>query len=96
MVAIEPSERHLPERPTTQLIRRHSIVTRLTHWLNVLCLSMLLMSGLQIFNAYAYGVGSAQARFRNSDDPERPSGRRIGSWQHSTSHALNGIELSTL
>jgi thiosulfate reductase cytochrome b subunit len=27
-------------------------VTRLTHWLNVLCLSFLLMSGLQIFNAY--------------------------------------------
>ena len=34
------------------LIRRHSVVTRLTHWLNVLCLAILLMSGLQIFNAY--------------------------------------------
>ena len=40
-----------PKR-TTVLIRRHSIVTRLTHWLNVLCLSFLLVSGLQIFNAY--------------------------------------------
>jgi thiosulfate reductase cytochrome b subunit len=36
----------------TILVRRHSIVTRLTHWLNVLCLSFLLLSGLQIFNAY--------------------------------------------
>lgn len=36
----------------TILIRRHSVVTRLTHWLNVLCLSFLLLSGLQIFNAY--------------------------------------------
>jgi len=27
-------------------------VTRLTHWLNVLCFCFLLMSGLQIFNAY--------------------------------------------
>ncbi len=30
---------------------RHSLVIRLTHWLNVLCLAILLMSGLQIFNA---------------------------------------------
>lgn len=36
----------------TVLIRRHSIITRLTHWLNVLCLSFLLLSGLQIFNAH--------------------------------------------
>lgn len=33
-------------------IRRHSVVTRITHWVNVLCLSLLLMSGLQIFNAH--------------------------------------------
>ncbi|WP_225769169.1 cytochrome b/b6 domain-containing protein [Inquilinus sp. Marseille-Q2685] len=39
-------------RRRTILIRRHSAVTRLTHWLNVLCLSFLLLSGLQIFNAY--------------------------------------------
>jgi thiosulfate reductase cytochrome b subunit len=38
--------------PRTIFIRRHSIVTRLTHWLNVLCLSFLLLSGLQIFNAH--------------------------------------------
>jgi thiosulfate reductase cytochrome b subunit len=38
--------------PRTIVIRRHSLVTRLTHWLNVLCLSFLLLSGLQIFNAH--------------------------------------------
>lgn len=38
--------------PRTIFIRRHSLVTRLTHWLNVLCLSFLLLSGLQIFNAH--------------------------------------------
>jgi len=38
--------------PRTVYIRRHSVVTRLTHWLNVLCLSFLLLSGLQIFNAH--------------------------------------------
>jgi thiosulfate reductase cytochrome b subunit len=37
-------------RPT--FIRRHSLVTRLTHWINALCLSFLLLSGLQIFNAH--------------------------------------------
>jgi thiosulfate reductase cytochrome b subunit len=35
-----------------QWIRRHSSVVRLTHWVNVVCLTVLLMSGLQIFNAH--------------------------------------------
>ncbi|WP_108123932.1 cytochrome b/b6 domain-containing protein [Saccharospirillum mangrovi] len=39
-------------RQTVQLVARHSVTTRLTHWVNVLCLSLLLFSGLQIFNAY--------------------------------------------
>ncbi|WP_421414236.1 cytochrome b/b6 domain-containing protein [Agrobacterium tumefaciens] len=38
--------------PRTIFIRRHSVLTRLTHWLNVLCLGFLLLSGLQIFNAH--------------------------------------------
>jgi thiosulfate reductase cytochrome b subunit len=33
-------------------IYRHSLAVRLTHWVNVLCLTLLLMSGLQIFNAH--------------------------------------------
>jgi thiosulfate reductase cytochrome b subunit len=37
--------------PTT-LIRRHSAITRITHWINAFCLAVLLMSGLQIFNAH--------------------------------------------
>lgn len=39
-------------RAATVMIRRHTLVTRLTHWLNVLVISLLLMSGLQIFNAH--------------------------------------------
>jgi thiosulfate reductase cytochrome b subunit len=35
-----------------QLIYRHSLVVRVTHWINVVCLTVLLMSGLQIFNAH--------------------------------------------
>src|ERR1700753_2222287 len=34
------------------LIYRHSVVVRITHWVNVVCLTVLLMSGLQIFNAH--------------------------------------------
>lgn len=44
---------HTPSLPTKQtLIRRHSLTVRLSHWLNVLCMTLLLFSGLQIFNAH--------------------------------------------
>ena len=35
-----------------RLIRRHSLTVRLSHWLNVLFMTVLLFSGLQIFNAH--------------------------------------------
>jgi thiosulfate reductase cytochrome b subunit len=34
------------------LVPRHAILTRLTHWINAVCLGFLLLSGLQIFNAW--------------------------------------------
>lgn len=34
------------------LYQRHTLAIRLMHWINVLAFSLLLMSGLQIFNAY--------------------------------------------
>lgn len=36
----------------TVLVRRHALITRVTHWINALCLGVLLLSGLQIFNAW--------------------------------------------
>ena len=36
----------------SELIYRHTWITRLTHWITVLALIVLLMSGLQIFNAH--------------------------------------------
>lgn len=58
-IALAPTLRRLGtvsndnfRQPGTIFIRRHSVVKRLTHWLNVLCLSFLLLSGLQIFNAH--------------------------------------------
>jgi thiosulfate reductase cytochrome b subunit len=38
--------------PDTILVARHSLAVRLTHWINVLALLVLLTSGLQIFNAH--------------------------------------------
>lgn len=40
------------ERASRRLVYRHSLVVRLTHWINLLCLIILLASGLQIFNAH--------------------------------------------
>ena len=37
---------------SSEFIRRHSRTVRLTHWVNALVLVLLLMSGLQIFNAH--------------------------------------------
>jgi thiosulfate reductase cytochrome b subunit len=35
-----------------EVIKRHALITRVTHWINLICLIVLLMSGLQIFNAH--------------------------------------------
>ena len=35
-----------------ELIYRHTVFVRLSHWLNAICFAVLLMSGLQIFNAH--------------------------------------------
>ncbi|WP_304176061.1 cytochrome b/b6 domain-containing protein [Phenylobacterium aquaticum] len=34
------------------LVYRHAVATRLTHWINLIALSFLLLSGLQVFNAH--------------------------------------------
>ena len=44
--------RHRAAQPARQLVQRHSVLVRVTHWINVLCFSLLLMSGAQIFNAH--------------------------------------------
>ena len=38
--------------PGRVLVARHSALVRLTHWINVFCFSLLLMTGAQIFNAH--------------------------------------------
>lgn len=38
--------------PETRSTYRHTLPIRLTHWINAICLIILLMSGFQIFNAH--------------------------------------------
>ncbi len=64
------------------LYRRHSVIVRVTHWVNVLCISVLLMSGLQIFNAHPALYWGNIATF---EDPilamrgvQRSSGEKVG------------------
>ncbi len=40
------------DQPPREIIHRHAVITRITHWINVVCLTALLMSGFQIFNAH--------------------------------------------
>ena len=47
------SETQVPE-PRGEVIYRHAAIVRVTHWINVICLTVLLMSGLQIFNAHRF------------------------------------------
>ncbi len=43
----------VPSRTASRVaIRRHPLAIRITHWVNVLALLVMLMSGLQIFNAH--------------------------------------------
>jgi thiosulfate reductase cytochrome b subunit len=51
------------ERPQKALVRRHAAVTRITHWLNVLVVTVMLMSGLQIFNAHPALYWGAKSTF---------------------------------
>jgi len=48
---IEPKSPAQPlATPTREVMYRHTIVVRLTHWINALILVLLLMSGLRLFN----------------------------------------------
>jgi hypothetical protein len=46
-----------------EVIYRHSGTVRITHWINVLVLLVLLMSGMQIFNAHPALYLGAQSNF---------------------------------
>ncbi|HEY3694925.1 cytochrome b/b6 domain-containing protein [Phenylobacterium sp.] len=70
-----------PSKAGKLLVYRHGLTTRITHWLNVAALSLLLLSGLQIFNAHPalyWGAKSTFARPWLSMAAEEKGGRAIG------------------
>ncbi|MGH8147356.1 MAG: cytochrome b/b6 domain-containing protein [Rhodanobacteraceae bacterium] len=42
----------VPARPLRRVVYRHTLPLRIMHWINAICLLILLGSGLQIFNAH--------------------------------------------
>ena len=48
----DTSSSETPPAQTSERVYRHTLPVRLGHWLNVVCLFILIMSGLQIFNAH--------------------------------------------
>jgi len=58
-----------PQKAVEEIkIYRHALVTRVTHWINFVCLVVLLMSGLQIFMAHP-ALYWGQAGSEESDGP---------------------------
>jgi thiosulfate reductase cytochrome b subunit len=77
-------------------VYRHRLPVRVMHWINVVCLTILLMSGLNIFNAHPalyWGQGSNFARpwisMRAENTPAGPVGRtQLGNAEFTTTGVL--------
>lgn len=67
--------------PTATRVYRHRLPVRVMHWINVMCLIILLMSGLQIFNAHPalyWGKDSTFAQPWLAIGAEDRQGRLVG------------------
>jgi thiosulfate reductase cytochrome b subunit len=66
------------------VIYRHAVVVRLTHWINLLCVTLLLMSGLQLFNYHPalywgnYGYRGVPSVVSVSSSIDPASGAAVG------------------
>ncbi len=82
--AAPPACTDLKGRSGREIMYRHSIAVRITHWVNVACLALLLMSGLRLFNYHPalyfgnYGYAGLPSVFSIDavEDPE--SGDPVG------------------
>ena len=85
-----------PTHAAPELIYRHRLPVRVLHWINVVCLTLLLMSGLQIFNAHPalYWGDDSRAATRVLEITQRqvdgrPAGvTRVGPWEFDTDGVL--------
>jgi thiosulfate reductase cytochrome b subunit len=88
-IPIEQAAAHgvqaLPAR--REVVYRHSVIVRATHWTNVLCLTLLLMSGLKLFNVHPalywgnYGYRGAPTFLSVSGDIDPETYKPIGTTQ---------------
>jgi len=51
------------EKPAKVFVYRHSVLVRICHWINVIAITFLVMSGLQIFNARPDLYWGSQSNF---------------------------------
>jgi thiosulfate reductase cytochrome b subunit len=71
-------------KPPREIVYRHTIVVRVTHWVNVLCLTLLLMSGLRLFNYHPalywgnYGYQGAPSVMSIVSTVDPVSGKPVG------------------
>jgi thiosulfate reductase cytochrome b subunit len=74
--------RAIPAR--REIVYRHSVIVRVTHWINVLCLTLLLMSGLKLFNVHPalywgnYGYRGAPTVLAIDGMLDRETGQPVG------------------
>ena len=81
---------------------RHRLPVRVMHWINVVCMAILLMSGLTIFNAHPalyWGADSTFARpwvsIGAENGPDGPVGKtRIGGAEFTTTGVLGWSEVN--
>lgn len=52
MIDVAVGEGEVVDVARRHWVFRHPVIIRICHWINVVCLTLLLMSGLQIFNAH--------------------------------------------
>jgi thiosulfate reductase cytochrome b subunit len=82
-----------------EVVYRHAAVVRVTHWINALCLALLLMSGLRIFNYHPalywgnYGYRGLPSfisigAVESSESDEITGITRIGPWSFVTTGVL--------
>ena len=92
----------LRDHPEGGVIFRHTLAVRLAHWVNVLCIVVLVMSGLQIFNAHPHLYwGQKGANFDHAilsidavNTPNGPRGvTRVGTMHFDTTGFLGWSKL---
>jgi thiosulfate reductase cytochrome b subunit len=97
LTVLPTAELELPAPAGRKLVHRHALATRITHWINALCVTVLLMSGLQIFLAHPalywgpFGADADRPAFEIGAETEAGTQRgfvRLGSAKLETTGAL--------